>query len=86
MQDYLKCAAGKIVYVSPMWRDDSERARYGRLCKKGYFKRVTHRERRKGYPFGDYFERTDKQYVPNDSFSKPIDFSRTTPSPNHLPH
>ena len=66
---------GTIVFVAPNWRDDKFRSKVFRLARKGYFKIVTKRERKRGGGYGDYLERTDKAWIVGDSPRKPIEFS-----------
>lgn len=69
---------GKVTSVGPKWSEDNYRTKMFRMARKGYFTRVTARERRNGAPFGDYFERTAKKFVPGDGPKKPIAYSFNT--------
>lgn len=76
---------GEVVYIPPNWSWDTLRKKYQRASRKGYFKRPPLSKRKNGY--GDYFMRTRKDLVPNDSLSKPIEFSypmqtQSTPYPH----
>lgn len=75
VQKAISFKAGYVVFVSPMYRSGYLYDGYSRLKRKGYFKDVTRRERRKGGSYGNYFERTDKAWVEGDSLKKPIAYS-----------
>ena len=60
------------LFVLPHWRFDYFRRQCFRAARKGYFK-YSGTKGRQGY--GDYFERTNKEYVEGDSFKKPITYS-----------
>lgn len=66
---------GEVVFITPRWRHDGWRTAIFRMSHKGYFKRVTARERKKGNPYGDYLERTSKKFIPGDGPKKPIAYS-----------
>jgi hypothetical protein len=74
----MKFKEGDVYFVAPNWSQDNWRTKIFRLARKGYFKVVTKRERKKRYSaYGDYFERTNKPFIEGDSPKKPITFSCT---------